>query len=238
MKLKLVVVDFELSARVKRIALHVGVPALVLGMATVAYANVPNIFKSGEVLTAAQLNADFALHDTEIAALQADIKALQASAPDGGTSEGGAASGGVIEVLEAEPAAATLDIPSNSGASAYTCPTQSYTPATTGQTALIRVEANALAVPSGSGLGVTPAYNTGAGTDVVIGYTHYAGPFTFTQAHEQLNVSTVTALALTMGTTYVFETAVSDSGGVGFSGVYDCRTTVEIVAAPLVGGPH
>jgi hypothetical protein len=234
MKLKLVIVDFELSPRAKRLALRMGVPALILGMATVAYANVPNVFTSGEVLTAAALNADFALHDTEIAALQADIKALQAS----GMSEGGVATGGVIEVLEAEPAAATLDIPSNAGPAAYTCPTSSYTPATPGETALILAEANALAVPSGSGLGVAAAYNTGAGTDISIGYSHYAGPFTFTQAREQLNVSTSAAIALTAGTTYVFETAVSDPGGVGFSGVYDCRTTVEIIAAPLVGAAH
>jgi hypothetical protein len=79
MKLKVVIVDFELSARAKRLVLGVGVPAFILGAATIAYANVPNVFSSGEVLTAAALNANFALHDTEIAALQSSVNALQSS---------------------------------------------------------------------------------------------------------------------------------------------------------------
>jgi hypothetical protein len=79
MKLKVVIVDFELSPRAKRLALAIGIPAFILGVATVAYANVPNVFSSGEVLTAAALNADFAYHDTEIAALQTDIQTLQST---------------------------------------------------------------------------------------------------------------------------------------------------------------
>jgi hypothetical protein len=77
MKFKLVIVDFELSPRAKRLMLTIGVPAFILGVATVAYANVPNVFSSGEVLTAAALNANFALHDTEIAALQSSVSPLQ-----------------------------------------------------------------------------------------------------------------------------------------------------------------
>ncbi len=225
MKLKMVIVDFDISPGARRLVLWVGIPVLILGVAAVAYANVPNVFESGEVLTAAALNADFALHDTEIAALQADVTALQATH-------------GVIQVLEAEPAAASVAMPSNGASPLYACPTAPYTPTTTGQTALIWAEGNALQVPSGSGLAVNAAYNTGAGTDTPIGYSHYAGPFDFTQATEQLNLSRVAALALTMGTTYRFETAADDPGGHGYSTTYDCNTVVEIVTAPLVGGPH
>ena len=226
MKLKMVIVDFEMSPRGRRVALCIGIPVLILGVAAVAYANVPNVFESGQVLTAAALNADFALHDTEIAALQADVTALQATH-------------GVTQVLEAEPVAATVMIPSNgSGAPLIACPTAPYTPTTTGETALIWVEGNALQVPSGSGLAVNAAYNTGAGMNTAIGYSHYAGPFDFTQSSEQLNVGRASALALTMGTTYRFETAASDPGGHGYSSTYDCSTVVEIVTAPLEGGPH
>jgi len=58
MKIKIIVVDFEIPPRAKRWALRMGIPAVVLGLAGVAYASLPHTFASGEVLTAANLNAD------------------------------------------------------------------------------------------------------------------------------------------------------------------------------------
>jgi hypothetical protein len=55
MKLKIVIVDFEIPPRVKRWALRVGIPAVVVaGASALAYASNPS-FTSGEVLQASDL---------------------------------------------------------------------------------------------------------------------------------------------------------------------------------------
>jgi hypothetical protein len=81
MKLKLVVIDFELSARAKRIAAAVVVPLLVLGGGAVAYANVPITWTDGDTLTAADLNLNFNGLDTDIAALDQRVVTVEQAAP-------------------------------------------------------------------------------------------------------------------------------------------------------------
>lgn len=70
MKIKLVVIDLELSTRAKRIAAAMAIPLLVLGGAAVAYANVQHTWSDGETLTAADLNGSFEGLDKRITALE------------------------------------------------------------------------------------------------------------------------------------------------------------------------
>ena len=71
MKLKVVVVDLEIPPRVRRWALRLGVPALILGAASAAVAGTLKSWNAGDVLTAADLNANFAALQTRLAALEA-----------------------------------------------------------------------------------------------------------------------------------------------------------------------
>jgi microcystin-dependent protein len=60
MKIKIVVVDLELSRRAKHAGAAVAVALLAVGAGAVAYASVPKTWADGETLTAADLNANFA----------------------------------------------------------------------------------------------------------------------------------------------------------------------------------
>jgi len=67
MKLKLVIVDFEVSSRAKKWALQLGIPAAVLlGVVGIAYAGNLVTWTSGQTLQASDLNNNFALLQTEI----------------------------------------------------------------------------------------------------------------------------------------------------------------------------
>jgi hypothetical protein len=84
MKLKIVIVDFEISPRMKRWALRIAIPAVVvLGGAAVAYATgLPVTWTSGQTLYAADLNNNFAYLQSEIsgdAGLAVEITASQNS---------------------------------------------------------------------------------------------------------------------------------------------------------------
>jgi hypothetical protein len=71
MKVRIVVIDWEIPARVKKWALRLGIP--LGGLATaggIAYASLPHVFASGETLSAANLNADLQSLDTRLAALE------------------------------------------------------------------------------------------------------------------------------------------------------------------------
>jgi hypothetical protein len=75
MKLKIVIVDFEIPPRVKRWALYIGIPAaLLLGGGAIAYATgtLPT-FTTNETLQASDLNT----LSSAIAALQTSVAALQ-----------------------------------------------------------------------------------------------------------------------------------------------------------------
>jgi hypothetical protein len=76
MKIKVVVIDLEISPRAKRIALRVGLPLLVLGIASAAYGSVPITFSAGSTLHAADLNYNFAALDARITKLENAPKAL------------------------------------------------------------------------------------------------------------------------------------------------------------------
>lgn len=72
MKLKLVIVDFEISPRTRKLLMRVGLPiAIVFGGGALAYANVPTVWKSGDPLKAADLNGNFSALDTRISAVEA-----------------------------------------------------------------------------------------------------------------------------------------------------------------------
>jgi hypothetical protein len=60
MKIRMIVIDPELSRRAKRAWAILLVPVLVAGAGAVAYASVPHVWKNGDVLDAADLNANFA----------------------------------------------------------------------------------------------------------------------------------------------------------------------------------
>jgi hypothetical protein len=70
-KITYVTVNFEVSTRTKRALLRGVLPAvLLLAAGGIAYASLPHTFASGEVLTAANLNANFQSLDTRVAALE------------------------------------------------------------------------------------------------------------------------------------------------------------------------
>jgi hypothetical protein len=76
MKLKVVVLDLELSSRAKRWLIRLGVPAVVIGFGAMAYAGSPSLhtWSTNETLTASDLNDSFA-------SLQAQIDALSQGTP-------------------------------------------------------------------------------------------------------------------------------------------------------------
>jgi hypothetical protein len=68
MKLKVVIVDLEIPPRVKKWALGAGIPvAVLLGGGAIAYASGLVTWKTGDTLQAADLNANFAYLQSEIA---------------------------------------------------------------------------------------------------------------------------------------------------------------------------
>jgi hypothetical protein len=70
MRIKLVVLDLELSRGAKRIAAAGAIALLAVGAGAVAYANVPRAWSDGDPLTAADLNSNFAALDGRITALE------------------------------------------------------------------------------------------------------------------------------------------------------------------------
>lgn len=70
MKIKLVVVDLELSRRTRRLAVLGAISAAVLGAAAFAAASVPHTWNDGEVLSASDLNATFAALDARLGAVE------------------------------------------------------------------------------------------------------------------------------------------------------------------------
>jgi len=70
-KIKLVVVDLELSRRTRRAATAAAAALLAVGAGAVAYASVPHTWTDGETLTATDLNTNFAAIDTRVGGLEA-----------------------------------------------------------------------------------------------------------------------------------------------------------------------
>jgi len=70
MKLKLVVVDLELSKRAKRTLVAALVPALVLGGGAIAYASNLHVWADGDTLNATDLNGDFSQLDGRLVKLE------------------------------------------------------------------------------------------------------------------------------------------------------------------------
>lgn len=64
MKVKVYVIDLEIPPRVKRWVLRIGIPvAALLLMSVIAYASLPKTWSTGDPLTAADLNGNFAALD-------------------------------------------------------------------------------------------------------------------------------------------------------------------------------
>ncbi len=82
MKLKMVVVDFEIPARVKKWALRAGIPAVILTVAAVAWADSLHTWNSGDTLQATDLNGNFASLQTQITALQSQAHPASAFRAD------------------------------------------------------------------------------------------------------------------------------------------------------------
>lgn len=82
MKIKIVVVDLELSPRFKKWAMRVGIALAILGGVSVTYAATLISWTDGQTLTASDLNKNFA-------ALQSEITAIAPSALTGSVTVGG-----------------------------------------------------------------------------------------------------------------------------------------------------
>lgn len=70
MKIKMLLIDLELTRLQKRILAGLAVPCIIGGLAAVASADVPHSWRSGELLTAADLNANFEALDERLTDLQ------------------------------------------------------------------------------------------------------------------------------------------------------------------------
>jgi len=81
MKIKLVVMDLELSKRAKRIAAAVLVPALVIAGGAIAYAGTLHVWNDGDMLNSSDLNGNFADHEARIAALESPANGTWQSYP-------------------------------------------------------------------------------------------------------------------------------------------------------------
>jgi C1q domain len=66
MKLKIVVVDFEIPMKVKKWAVRAGIPAVILTVAAVAYADTLHTWATGDTLNASDLNGNFANLQSQI----------------------------------------------------------------------------------------------------------------------------------------------------------------------------
>jgi hypothetical protein len=77
MKLKMVIVDLEIPPRVKKWGLRIGIPALVLSVAAVAFAAPLHTWSTGDTLQASDLNGNFDNLQGQITTLQTEVAALQ-----------------------------------------------------------------------------------------------------------------------------------------------------------------
>ena len=77
MKLKVYVIDLEVPPRVKKWGLRIGIPAVVLTVAGVAFAGPLHTWNQGDTLNASDLNGNFTNLQQEVATLQANVTALQ-----------------------------------------------------------------------------------------------------------------------------------------------------------------
>jgi hypothetical protein len=77
MKIKIMIVDFEIAPRVKRWAIRIGIPiAVVTGGGALAFASLPQ-FKDGDTLTAKSLNDEFLAVSKGQDAMDARVAALE-----------------------------------------------------------------------------------------------------------------------------------------------------------------
>jgi hypothetical protein len=74
MKLKIVIVDFEIPLRVKKWGVRIGIPAaILLGGGTIAWAAGLHTWSQGDPLTAADLNGNFTNLDGRLAAVEGEV---------------------------------------------------------------------------------------------------------------------------------------------------------------------
>jgi microcystin-dependent protein len=71
MKIRIVVVEWEVPPSVKRWALRVGIPVVALGLSAIAYASGPKTWTPGESLKSVDLNTNFAIVRTPPGAISA-----------------------------------------------------------------------------------------------------------------------------------------------------------------------
>lgn len=82
MKLSLVVLDLEMSSRVKRWALRVAIPAAILTGAGIAWATtLKSNWSTGAKLSAADLNANFGAAEQRLAGLESKVAGLEQLTP-------------------------------------------------------------------------------------------------------------------------------------------------------------
>ena len=79
MKLKVVIVDLEVSPRAKKWCLRAGIPlALLVGGGAIAWASPPHAFSDGQILTAQELNDNFTALDARLTVVEGQVHAPSA----------------------------------------------------------------------------------------------------------------------------------------------------------------
>jgi hypothetical protein len=74
MKVKIIVIDWEVPQRFRRLGLRIGLPVVLLvSGGAIGHAAVPNVFSSGQTLSAAILNQNFDDVDKRVARLETTV---------------------------------------------------------------------------------------------------------------------------------------------------------------------
>jgi hypothetical protein len=86
MKVKIIAIDWELSPRLKRAILLLGLPAAaIVALCTIASASVPVAFTKNAPLKADDLNADFQNLDSRVTSLETTVAASHVATADNAT---------------------------------------------------------------------------------------------------------------------------------------------------------
>jgi hypothetical protein len=105
MKLKLIVVDLEMSPRARKWCVRLGVPAVILSVAAVALASPLHVWNDGDTLLAADLNGNFSN-------LQGQLTTIQAR---GGAVVWKDANGAIVPVVASRPDTGELWVADQNG---------------------------------------------------------------------------------------------------------------------------
>ncbi len=170
-----------------------------------AAVTIPNTFTNGDIISASQMNANFAAVKAAVDANESAVATLK--------------KGPTVHYTEDGPGGITVD------GTANLCQTTAYT-AGANERAIVSTQVSLTATTTQSFSG-TPFYSADGGTT----FTYINGWFSLATipANGWTSVSTTAAMDLTQGSSYVFAVTPQASGGSFSATSSRCHVTVQIV---------